>query len=306
MRKGFNPQVLLNEQGDIIAIATGSDACAEHECGSREMQNRLCDFSYGRALPRGIVHKVGEALGLRESEFLSEDELIAALRKGWPVEYPTLLERKTIRRNLSQIVYQEGTDKSGAPVALVGYAPQGHGLSFNNPELSFGCGDGHLAGAWDERGFAFAVRGKEWVAKLAAFASKLRKGQCLFAGTFLVDRPNARMSGVVIAAKDVLEPADLEAIAHAQAKWETDKRLQARSRINELNALFSQHRAVSHVQWPGHLWPLWKAEVDGEVVYGLNPGHGVDADYYGPYTFEQLEAWMLAETKQPLRPIKEG
>ena len=41
MRRGNQPRVVLNEGGAIMAICTGSDACAEHEQGSATLMSAL-------------------------------------------------------------------------------------------------------------------------------------------------------------------------------------------------------------------------------------------------------------------------
>ena len=62
MRKGYEPAIFLDKKGRMFGFCTGSDACSEHEMGSRPMQEALCR----RAGP-------------------SDEEVIRALRKkGYP------------------------------------------------------------------------------------------------------------------------------------------------------------------------------------------------------------------------------
>lgn len=42
MRKGYEPCLAFDHNDRLVAIATGSDACAEHECGSKPLREALC------------------------------------------------------------------------------------------------------------------------------------------------------------------------------------------------------------------------------------------------------------------------
>lgn len=282
MRKGFEPVILLDKRGEIFVIATGADACAEHEGGSAAMQKSLCQ---GQAAEN------------------PDGQLIDALRQGKAVVYPALLDRKQINQNLEAICFKEGTDKLGRPQALISFSGRhAHELPFDYSELrSYKESEEHVTACWDSHSFAIRVVGEKWVKKLRRFAEKLKAGECLFAGTFMQDHAKEHLSGVIIAAQNGLRPEHREAIAKAQSQWEASLRLKAKSRLDELYAVYRQQKSA---ELPGFLWPVWKNEVDGEVLYALNPGYQVDAAYFGPYTYDQLLEWTLAEKKFPLRPLK--
>lgn len=280
MRKGYNPHVVLDKRGSIFAIATGSDACAEHECGSRPMQGALCN-TYGG---------------------LSEEALVRALRAGEAVTYPPLLERKRITRNLDKITFQKGAAATGEPVAVLGYSPYG-AVSLAHRELEIYRDDEFLAGAWAEDAFALKVVGAKWVSRLERFAKAVRAGEGLFAGTFLERDGKTHLSGVIVALHTGLRPEHRQAIAAAQATWEGSIQLKACSRLDELHALA---RIESQKQGadcrPGYMSPRWRhSVVGGEVAYWLNPGFGVKARA-GTYTFEELARWIKAEKKYLLTP----
>lgn len=285
MRKGFDSAIVLDKRGEIFAIATGSDACAEHECGSKALQQALCE-------------------GQADADH-AERLLIDALRKGETVAYPALLSRKIISRNLDKLQYVEGVDKAGTPVAVFGYSPYST-LKVDDRELSTFREEG-VSGAWDERSFAIRVVGQKMVNKLKQFAERMQAGEGVFAGTFLKDGAKQRLGGVIIALHTKLRPEHRQEVAKAQAEWEATVRLKAKSRLEELYAVYREHcKPRGAVALPGYLWPVWvNNEVDGDVAYALNPDYGVDAPYWGPYAYDDLKAWILAEKKFPLRPLRE-
>jgi len=300
MRKGFDAAVVLDKNGEIFAISTGADATSEHETGSKPMQQALCQPSYKRPEP-GLLNKLAHAVGIAENVVLTDEQLIASLRKGEPVEYPALIDRKQISQNLDKLHFVVG-EENGTPVAVFGYSPRGvDAFRIEHPEIRLYPRE-ECTGAWDEREFAFKVSGQDMVDKLKRFAEKAQAGDALFAGTFLENFADRRLAGVIIAVKSGLSQDHLEAVAAAQAEWEATLRLKARSRVDELNALCRKHESRPHAASPGYMWPVWTKGADSDVAYGLNPGYQVKADYWGPYTFEELEQWILAEIKYHLKP----
>lgn len=300
MRKGFNAAVVLDKDGEIFAISTGSDATAEHEGGSKPMQHALCQPVLKQPEP-GLLGKLAQACGLTEPAPLTDEQLVSALRKGQPVVYPALIDRKAIYHNLDKLHYVAGTEK-GEPVAVFGYSPDGlNAVRVDQGELQLYPNEKY-AGAWDEREFGFKVRGEEMVGKLKRFAETAQAGDAVFAGTFLEDLEGTRLSGVIIAVKSGVGPQHQAAIDKAQREWEAGLRLKAKARVDELIIMGRRSDARPHAESPGHIWPVWTDGPDSDVAYALNPGYGVKAEYWGPYTFEELEQWILAETKFHLKP----
>lgn len=304
MRKGDKAVILFNKRGDIFALSTGADACTEHECGSKPMQEALCGTTVGHVLPEGFVANAAATLSLTKPE-LREDQLIATMRAGKKVDFVPLLERKTLRKNLDKLVFIRGEEK-GQAVAVFGYAPRSSSVTLVHRELPFWREEDEVVGAWDEESFAWKVRGKRLVDKLERFFEKVRGGDGVFAGTFLKDVHKENLSGVMLALKSDMRPEHRTAIAKAQATWEGDQLLKAMSRTDELNKICWERQKVNaRASLPGYIWPFWRGnEVGGEVLYRLNPGAGVDAQYGGPYTFDQLKDWILADKKSPLRPLE--
>lgn len=286
MRKGYDPQLILDEHGDIVALATGSDACAEHETGSAAMQQALCS-----------------AAAVDGNEM--ERRLVQGLRKGQDVCFADVLQRKRLDRNLDQLHFVKGVDRErGEAAAVMSFSARGAALvGLGDFELRIFERTQAIAGAWDEAGFAFKVIGERLVAALERFVQAARQGDVVFAGTFLADQPDKRLSGVVLARVSKLRAQDLEQADKAQRQWKDSLRLKAASRLDELQELVRHARAGSNVRLPGYLWPVWSGAPGSQVLYALNPNHDVKASYWGPYDFEQLERWVRADSKFELVPV---
>jgi Fe-S-cluster formation regulator IscX/YfhJ len=302
MRKGYNPELVLDKKGNIFAIATGSDACAEHEFGSAAMQRWLCSGYSGKDSP--VEQKLIEQLRKADEEASLASELPNMQPKT--VEFPDLLSQKIIDSNLEHIQFIEGEDATlKKPAAVLWFSDRGTTPNVNYRELRVWKDTETLAGCWDERGFAFKVVGDKLVKKLKTFAEKLKTGQGCFAGLFLSDSGTRRLSGVIIALHTKLRPEHKAAITKAQQEYESGMLLKSRSRVDELHALAypQQGKRERHLRTPGYMWPVWKdGVVGGEVLYALNPDHDVKARYWGPYTFEQLREWVVAQNKFELVP----
>lgn len=298
MRKGYEPAMFLNKKGRMFGFCTGSDACAEHEVGSRSMQEALC----ARSGPSD--EEVIRSLRNRDS---FGSRLTQAIGLSGAFSYPQLLERKALSGNLDHIAFLEGQDKkTGEPVAMIHFSARGQAPNLEDPELNLGF-QKTVAGAWDEHGFAFKVWGEKAVKKLQAFHQSLLAGNGVFAGTFLESHDGVRPSGVTIVDRTLLRGEHLAEIKNAQEKWEADMRLKARSELDDFYLRVQKVRRDSptarHIDFPGFIWPVWRDEVDGEIAYALNPGYRVKAPYYGPYDLAQLERWTLAENKFDLTPL---
>jgi hypothetical protein len=283
MRRGFKPKLILTPKGEIFAIATGSDACAEHECGSQPMQESLC---------KGAV-------------FTDNRKILEALRNGESVLYPQLIERKAINRNLEHIHFLEGSENGVVCAAIVA---QERYFNADMPLKAYReldvYRDTEFSGAWDDSSFGFKVVGPKLVSKLKVFFDALQQGDGIFAGSFLKSDEFEDAGGVIVALSSKLRPEHHQCIKDAQSEFEQGLRLKAKSRVQELKDMCNASKAA-HVSMPGYVWPQWLDGVDGEVVYAVNPGYYEQKHiaYIGPYTFDSLKEWILAETKYKLQPV---
>lgn len=293
MRKGYDPRLIFSAKGNLVAIATGSDACAEHERGSNPLRSALCDDT---------------------GKF---DSVVRDLKAGKEVVYPDFVAMKAITRfpgGLQFIVLNEGSE----PEAILGYAD--FDLSKNTRELEFpldfsSCRQSgasvadaprsSVAGAWDERSFAVRVRGAKNVKALSGFYEAIKQGRVAFASTFLSPRKGFDLSGVVLADLRYISDEDRSCIKRAQAKWCSDARLKA---CDDASKVMGDMRRIAGRgdAYLGHLWSMWADADESGVVYGFNPGYGIKADYLGPYTKEQLLDWAKSRFSYQLSrsPVK--
>lgn len=281
MRKGNQPEMVLDPKGRLIAIATGADFTSEHEWGSKDLMEALTS-----------------------THTADKDVLARQLKAGKLAAVPDLMACKRINRNLEHIAYGERIEggEMEASVVFDAHAQlEPFGNHYIDSELAFPrfSEPKDIAGAWDNRSFGFRVRGEKKVLQLRAFVQALHEGKGIFAGTFLKQAGKQRLSGVIIAVEELLRPEHRAEMKKAQADFEADLRLQVKARTPELLGLAQKLTGRS----VGHIWPVWKDRVvDGEVMYALNPGYGVDATYWGPYSFEQLHDWLKAGAATALRP----
>ncbi len=271
MRKGNQPAVLMDPKGEIFAIATGSDATSEHEWGSDTLMTELSGHAP-----------------------LKSADVARALKARQLKAVPDVLAPRSIVRDLDGIVLQRGKEQ-GEAVAAIGYTARGSELQLlRHPELSFSrfADPKDLAGAWDDSSFGFKVRGDKLVAKLEHFHAALHAGHGAFAGLYLADQRHPRLSGVIVCNTQLLRPEHRAAMKKAQADFELNVELHQRSRVDELQraaepAFRGRHRSF------GHIWPVWKnRSAPDEVVYGYNPGYGIDHSLYGHYSFDELNNWL--------------
>ncbi len=289
MRQGNQPNILTDKRNRVFAIATGSDACTEHETGSDELIYGLTGHA---PLKADVVARTLSNPSLKT-------KILSALNLS-KTGVPDLFDNLAIKANLDSIVYEESTE-AGEPVAVLLYGAR-HPVSSSSgrvqQELRFNARSEQpdIAGAWDSGSFGFRVKGAKRVAQLREFAQAMRDGQCMFAGRFLAN-PGKNIGGVIIARADLLRPEHRAAMAKAQADFETKVLLQAKSRVDELNELHRKHAGARTIF---AIWAKWKDQVvGGEVEYCLNTGD--DYADMGPYTFEKMANWLRNGASTPLR-----
>lgn len=275
MRRGYRPRVVMNQAGDIMAICTGSDACAEHEQGSATLMSALT--GKGAQTKREVARLV-KACG--------------------PEAMPNLMQMRRITERLDQIVLAEAVTEFG-PSAAVGFQAgrEGSGwadMLLKDSELRQWSQKEKVQGAWSESEFALRVNGAQLVGKLRSFVEALREGRGIFAGTFMEYEKGERMSGVCIALEPLLTDAHREAMVKAQAVFEAGVRLEVRSRAQELMEMYrATHGGHGRI---GYVWAVWKdGEIDGEVVYQVNPAYGLNVP--SGLTFDALAAWIAGSKK---------
>ena len=282
MQQGNYANLILTASGQLIAFATGADACAEHEGGSRRLMSTLCN------------------------QYANEGIIVSSLKKGDIVTCPDLLESKRIVKTPPQLRFIE---KSGETPEAILYLAD-YEVDFNYRHLHFSdfeskYRDPNVAGAWDDKNFAIKVRGDAYVNALREFNEAIKEGKVVFAGSFFKrDTENGigQLSGVIMANSSYFTEEDKAAIARAQVEYESDLRLKAR---DDCKSVQDKMRELSGQQnSPGYIWIRWKDQAETDVVYCLNPGYRVNADYWGPYTRQQLLDWAGKKYSYRLSPMR--
>lgn len=276
MRKGYGAKLVFNATGDLVAVATGSDACAEHECGSIPLQHALCTQPH------------------------AAEAIVEALRRGQDVTYPRLLEAKRITKHPPGIQFLEIPGPS--PQAMFGFASEPLSryideLSFPGTIFAFDA-DSDVVGAWDESSFAIRVRTERYVTALKEFYTAMRAGKVLFAGLFF-KRARVRLAGVILANSEHLTPEDLASLESAQRDYESMLRLKAHDESQLIIKEMRRHISALSI---GHVWPVWADKQESQVLYRFNPGYQMRAQYGGPYSKEELLAWAMSGGSFDLKP----
>jgi hypothetical protein len=272
MRRGFHAQLVFSNAGNLVAIATGSDATTEHECGAKPMMMALTD---GVNAQEATVKQL-QATGLKK-----------LLQVVSPIQYPNLLETKRISKLPPELQFVEQQTNEG-PEAWFGLCRQPFPCYENELRLNKAFSsdaDENVAGAWDERSFCIRVRGEKYVKALRLFWKAVQDGKVAFASSFM--QRKGHLSGVVLANVQYISDDERANIRKAQAEMESNLRLRARDDSTELNRELTKILGNS----PGYIWMRWKDAEESDIVYGVNPGYGVKIDWGTGYTRQQLLDW---------------
>lgn len=330
MRQGMNPVLVFGRKGEIIGFSTGSDACAEHECGSKEMQEVFCDYSHQVSHPL----EKDKSLSFKEFETLigNNQELFEKYFKAEvDIEFPSLLARKRLTKNLDKIEFGTFTDSSGDTVAFLcansssDYAKKS--TRFYTPPFGRSVEkfkDDCLYGAWDCKSFYFAMKGEKLIKKFEVFAKKVKEGGALFAGTFY----SGSHSGVLVVLEESLRIEHRVEIEKAQRDYELGCLLKMGSKVlkdlNDLKySLRKESKSSSDPLGWSYLWTVWNPKTSKEmcnqdkkghlvfrekrvipdIAIAINPSSGMGIKYYGPYEPSDVSKFIRSEITS-LTPIE--
>lgn len=267
MRRGNTPSLITGKNGELIAISTGSDACAEHECGSAPLLAALS----------------GHAVQTKR-------DLAQLIRLRGLAAMPSLVQMRRITQQLDRFEFVEG-ESMNEPTAAIGFKVTGRSAGsvslLDHSELRR-FGKDPVQGAWSDNQFALRVSGEPLVAKLRRFAQGIKDGQGIFAGLFMQDGSRTGPAGVCVALEPLLSDEHREAMKRAQVEFEEGVRLEVQSRASELMNLYRMAHPAGNL---GHVWASWKDRVpDTEVVYLVNPPARLKVSQ--GMTFEEFTAWI--------------
>ena len=290
MRKGYEPRLVFDKKNRLVALATGSDACAEHECGIEHLMRKLGAMPPGKAEDAAIVQ---------------------ALRAGEPVQYPDLMEKLRVT-NMRALHF----DVVGADAVLwsdfAGLSAEYNAVEnllkntseFSYPHKNFSSGrDLNIAAMWDDNSFAIKVRTPRYVKALQGFFEAAQRGDVMFGGRFFTSG-DVRIGGIILVNREMLRTEHVQAQRAAQAAYEKSLRLQAASQLEALNrelkSIFGTH---SYWDYFTYIWAAWADSSDESqgVRYKVNTSSQAQRaglQYAKPYRFEELVEFAHRESRR--------
>lgn len=269
MRFGHDHGVAYYKDGYISGLATGADMCAEHECGIKPLYQRFC------------------------GDFLPLDGRVLYYQTHGKHIETTVKQARTLTRNLDSLIEGE-TDGlywfSSATSELALRA-----LDRNHSKMSVSiCEDRKnpkFFSCWGERDFLIWTWDEKMEKKLRQFFQHMTEGKAAF---FTREAPmwesqKKHSAGIHFVDLTRLAYHDDKVFETLQKKQEAETVLYAAARHIEI---YEEHSRKFGERWFGYLRPERFAEDGQTVLYFLNPGYDVPADFFGPYTEKQLVRWI--------------
>lgn len=292
MRRGIHPSMVYNDSGLFIGIATGSDSVSEHEQGAEPLLQSLTKFESTKATAIKSLRR--EFLMLNSKNPLMK--LAGNLKvRFFPYTIPSVVESKRVTKlpKTLQFIKIEGD----VPEAYLGVARNpltNYERELRFPSTSTGA-DANCAGAWNEKSFAFRVRGADYVNKLTQLYEAFRNNGTVFSGSFTAQSAG----GVVLCISELFDQKIIDQLAIGQAKFVADMRLKA---LDESSHIEQALRKFFDGTFPGFIRPTWIDEAKSTFAYLYNPNRGFDAEYQGPYSKEELLTWGACKGTYRLKP----
>lgn len=279
MRTGYNPKIIFNPKGKIIAIATGSDACAEHECGIKPLRSLLVKS-----------YSIDDVINSLKTFFDKKKNPFDCIKESRKI-IPSIFDGNTITNTDSVHFYKD--ENSEEAFLCFGF----EGKPDKHPNLNYtSLGKSKdIASAWSSHAMAIKVKTKKLVVALEQFHHDLLEGHCAFSGSldFNQEGRQVHLSGIVIGNKRLYKKETTKSIGRAQERYDYNVILKALSKEDDIRS--KMHELSGGEMAPGFLWPEWSSNEKTGIKYGLNPGYNVKADYFGPYTEEQLFDWAKSK-----------
>lgn len=324
MRSGIVPFLGFDKDGEIAVVASGSDACAEHECGSAEMQQLFCSTT-GHAVIDGRPRPLGFSVS-------SQKHFEGYFTGQVQIEFPGLVERKRLSQNLGlvafdvidcsvekeRVAFLRGNCSLDEAMCSIDGFRSVFSVGVRSKAMASCLFDStkrlRVAGAWNESSFCIAVRGNYLVERLGRFHERLLSGQCAFGGSFVEDLCDFRLSGVIVVDLARLSDSQTKGLEQAQRRFVADSLLS----MSEASALVTRARlSQSRRESAGRLgysffWNVWHpldhinasgdwveefvaARKVPRVACAVNPSRESGLSYYGPYDANDLVAFERGE-----------
>lgn len=264
MRRSTSDFGMMITEGNLVGLSLGYDACAEHECGIKQMKELLgLDI---KRLPIGLADRKIKTtydsmhfVKYEEKQLDGESATVAVLILDERLEglsNKDILQR--IQRNNEIKLYEEKKDSK-----------------WYDPIKS------NMVAAWDSSGFAIKVRGEELIGHLKKIYESVDKNDLLIAPPW----GKAFFRGGISLVIDSMVPAaDRAEIYLNDLSNQSLETTVAASGIKE-------HLKANGKSWYA-LSPAWANEEKTEVKFFLNPCE--QSKYgYGWFSMEDLQLWAV-------------
>lgn len=275
--------IALGHDGMIAGVALGADCVAEHEWGIDDLRAKFCAGAFSTRDLEEQLDTTGEipTFDAKERDHINRnlDRIVLVEEDGF-VTITTLSER------VNPIHHRVGKE----------YV---HSASFHHQE-EVRKAKGSIVSEWSGRNFRFcnALHGDEkMMKKLRRFYEQLQAGNCAFFSVrcgLWSGREGRIASGLTIVDRTRLSYAQDNYWRVLAGEIKDSLALRKKSRLDVILQRFrgGELRKDGHIE-AGYFWPMWEdKKTKDTVVYGVNPAYNTRADYYGPYTEEQLVRWF--------------
>lgn len=274
--------LIFTKKGNLVGLSTGSDHCSEHEWGIVKLMDSLCAAFES-------VDEAAKRMRSKNSSIIKKH--LEMIMGGF--KYPEIIESKRIQKDNSRIFFVE-EETSGMSCGWLFYHPEIdsaddlYKIAIQFPKTIDGKTK-EMVSAWCDYGFIIGVNGRRNIKALRNFHAAMREGHVVFAGKWL-NRDPMHLSGIVLADVRYMSDKDKANIQSAQEKQNSQIRLKAYSDVPELYSMIRE----SAPNCKCHLSPRWKDETETDILYWLNPHHGTQAEFGGPYPKEAIVDWIVA------------
>lgn len=269
MRKGyFGVSIMYSNRGNLLGIAAGSDACAEHEMGVDPLFAAMTTYS-------NCIKQV-----------LIQENLKAKSKAD--IKFPDLFEAKRIVKH-DEVKFVK-VSKEEAYLWHCSWVSDVAVLKRQLTPVPSNESKG-IQGAWDDSSFGFYAFNMKAVKALEEFYSHIKNNNVVFGGS-IVDRDKFDARGLTLLVADRCKSSFDAGIKSAQYSFEDSVWLEIKAQAIDIRAQLFKAAKSDKFTLPGFLWPVWGNDEKTEVKFAMNPHCDVKADYYGPYSVPALIDWV--------------
>lgn len=292
MQRGYDPVIALGRDGMIAGVALGADCTSEHEWGIDDLRSKFCS---GGFTTRDLENKLDASGEVPDFDLKTRDHINKNLEGIELVEEDGFVTITTYNREFARpIFHRVGKDKL--------HSADAHYQEEVNKAK------GSLATEWSGQNFRFcnALYGDEkLMKKLRKFHEQIQAQNCAFFSVrcgLWSGREGSIASGLTIVDRTRLSYAQHNYWRVMESELRERLVLRKHSRLDVILQRFRDGELSKHGYIDaGFFWPMWEdKKTKTKVVYGLNPGYQVKADYFGPYTEGQLTRWFDHDMKYKL------